>query len=60
MQLGCTPSLWRSPPWCRQLFGWQVADATGHDWDALVTAVQDHIKSLNLAYLGELRTKDVT
>lgn len=67
VNVGCIPkklmhtaALLGEGPRDAKLFGWQVADATGHDWDALVTAVQDHIKSLNLAYLGELRTKDVT
>lgn len=40
-------------------FGWQIGDIS-HDWEKMVSAVQDHIGSLNWGYKVQLRDKAVT
>uniref|UniRef100_A0A7S0X6A9 thioredoxin-disulfide reductase (NADPH) n=1 Tax=Mantoniella antarctica TaxID=81844 RepID=A0A7S0X6A9_9CHLO len=39
-------------------FGWNVK-SEGHDWNKMVTAIQDHIGSLNFGYRTTLRDKNV-
>lgn len=38
-------------------FGWQLPEGPTHDWDALVSAVHDHIAGLNFGYGVALREK---
>ena len=38
-------------------FGWQLPDSPTHDWNALVSAVHDHIAGLNFGYGVALREK---
>lgn len=40
-------------------YGWQTPAGIKHDWGALVSAVQDHIGSLNFGYRISLREKSV-
>jgi len=40
-------------------FGWGVT-STGHDWEKMVTAIGDHIGSLNFGYRTALRDNNVT
>lgn len=42
-------------------FGWQIPEpkAIGNDWEALTTAVQNHVKSVNWVTRVELRNKKV-
>mmetsp|Transcript_8169 Transcript_8169/g.13207 ORF Transcript_8169/g.13207 Transcript_8169/m.13207 type:complete len:506 (+) Transcript_8169:863-2380(+) len=41
-------------------YGWKIGDGTkSHDWTTLVTAVQNHIGSLNWGYRVQLREKKV-
>jgi pyruvate/2-oxoglutarate dehydrogenase complex dihydrolipoamide dehydrogenase (E3) component len=42
-------------------FGWEFGgDEATHNWQTMVTAVQDHISSLNWGYKVQLRDKKVT
>lgn len=40
-------------------FGWNIPQV-GHNWDTLVTRVQEHIQSLNFGYRVQLREASVT
>ena len=40
-------------------FGWTGVDKPAHDWNTLVSNVQNHIKSLNFGYRVEMRNKNV-
>jgi len=40
-------------------YGWETAENTKHDWGTLVTAIQDHIRSLNWGYKVQLRQQNV-
>jgi pyruvate/2-oxoglutarate dehydrogenase complex dihydrolipoamide dehydrogenase (E3) component len=41
-------------------FGWEVGEAPAHNWESMVSNVQDHIGSLNWGYKVQLRDKGVT
>lgn len=43
------------------VYGWETKEGKGakHDWQKMVSNVQNHIKSLNFKYRVELREKDV-
>lgn len=43
----------------RRSFGWGLPEKVAFDWEKLVTAVQDHIGSLNWGYRVALREKSV-
>ncbi|XP_065910410.1 thioredoxin reductase 1, cytoplasmic-like [Dysidea avara] len=40
-------------------FGWLMPDAVKHDWSTMVSAIQNHIGSLNWGYRVALRDKEV-
>mmetsp|Transcript_6925 Transcript_6925/g.9694 ORF Transcript_6925/g.9694 Transcript_6925/m.9694 type:complete len:606 (-) Transcript_6925:418-2235(-) len=41
-------------------FGWKDAVIGAHDWESMVSSVQDHIKSLNFKYRVALREAGIT
>ena len=40
-------------------FGWQVPESADHQWETMVTNIQDHIGSLNWGYRQALMDKGV-
>ncbi|OQV24166.1 Thioredoxin reductase 3 [Hypsibius exemplaris] len=41
-------------------FGWEFSDQKRHNWDKMVTAIQDYIHSLNWKYKIQLRDASIT
>ena len=40
-------------------YGWETPENTKHDWEKMVAAIQDHIRSLNWGYKVQLRQQNV-
>ncbi|VDL98874.1 unnamed protein product [Schistocephalus solidus] len=41
-------------------FGWNVPDNLNHDWESMISGIQDHIHSLNFGYRSVLMSTKVT